>query len=168
MSDETKCNHVYARVHCNGCADAAALRDQLAEANTELGAYRHGYTTWTNDKGETEPSARTFRAMWSGLLSKCADYRALEADLRSRLTTAEALALTNGERVTRAEALLAKRHGMECPTYSDGTGTCGGCEVSAFLAPAAIPEGTPTTKPRECSAQGCGRHVGDCPHGDRR
>jgi hypothetical protein len=44
--------------------------------------------------------------------------------------------------------------------------------IPSETAPAAPKEGTGgatagEAKPRECQVQGCGRHVGDCPHGAR-
>lgn len=74
---------------------------------------------------------RGLDAYWIAQCFKARDAKIKERD--ATIANLRADVAHAREKLDEARAMLRQRHGMECPTYDDATGTCGGCEVSVFL-----------------------------------
>jgi hypothetical protein len=95
------------------------------------------------------------------------DFERAAKDAATR-TADGAISDLRAARAERDEAvgLLRRRHGMECPTYDDNSGTCQGCEVSELLArlPPAEPGSGPTCPLVGCAIPGKHDHHAEGPY----
>lgn len=71
-------------------AEYATERDTTKRLLEELALFRSGRGYWTNESGEREPSAATFKAMWNGLRTTIDKLRKELADSRAALSTSTA------------------------------------------------------------------------------